>query len=70
LIELPDTPLLQQFQAEAGRMEPGSVVGMVAAELRDPARGTLRLLSKADLETIVEDFRSLAKYATELAKEK
>ena len=55
---------------KAGRVEPGSPVGLVLNELKDPAKGTLRLLSKADLEKIAEEFRSLAKRATEHAKEK
>ena len=53
-----------------GRVEPGSLVGMVLNELADPARGTLRLLGKEDLEAIADDFRRLAKLAAEYAREK
>lgn len=53
-----------------GRVEPGSLVGMVLNELTDPARGTLRLLGKEDLEAIAEDLRRFAKLAAEYAREK
>jgi hypothetical protein len=55
---------------KAGRVEPGSIVDMLATEVSDPARGTMRLLSKADLEQLADLFRNAAKAATERAKEK
>lgn len=55
---------------KVGRVEPGSIVGMVLTELADPAKGSARLLSKADLESMSHDFARMAKYTAELAKEK
>ena len=53
-----------------GRVEPGSLMGMVLTELADPARGSARLLAKADLENLAHDLTRFAKRCAELAKEK
>lgn len=54
----------------AGSYKPGSPVGLMELELEQPARGSLRLLTRADLETLAEMFRRLARQAAELAKQK
>lgn len=55
---------------KAGRVEPGSIVAMISTEVSDPARGSMRLLSKADLDHLADLFRNAAKAAGERAKEK
>jgi hypothetical protein len=56
--------------AEPGCCAPGSPVALMETELNHPARGTLRLLSKEDLEAIADLFRRCGRAAADHAKDK
>jgi hypothetical protein len=53
-----------------GRVEPGSFMGLVLTELSDPARGSARLLTKADLDGMAADLTEFSRRLREYAKEK